>query len=84
MFDLFMNLLWVPFYDFAWAPDNSFLYVKDKVHKLNFVSLFGLYVGIFTHHKDLPVSLLSGQCSPKKLLEMYFAISENLYFSYNI
>ena len=55
IFDLFMNLLWVPFNDFVCVPDNSFLYVKDKVHKLNFVTLFGLYVGIFTHHKDLPV-----------------------------
>ena len=55
MFDLFLNLWWVPFYDFVCVPDNSFLYVKDKVHKVNFVTLFGLYVGIFTHHKDLPV-----------------------------
>ena len=30
------------FYDFICAPDNSFLYVKDEVHKLNFVTLFGL------------------------------------------
>ena len=55
MFDLFMKLWWVPFYDFVCAPDNFFLYVKDKVHKQNFVTLIGLYVGIFTHHKHLPI-----------------------------
>ena len=55
IFDLVMTLWWVPFYDFVCVPDYSFLYVKDKVHKLNFVTLFGLCVGIFTHHKDLPV-----------------------------
>ena len=36
------------FYDFVCALDNSFLYVKDKVHKLNVVTLFGLYV-IYLH-----------------------------------
>ena len=53
MFDLVVNLWWVPFYDFVCVPDYSFICVKDKVQKLNFVTL--LYVGIFTHHKDLPV-----------------------------
>ena len=53
LFDLVMNLWWVPFYDFACVPDYSFLCVKDKAHKINFVTL--LHVGIFTHHKDLPI-----------------------------
>ena len=54
MFDLFMNPWWVPFYDFVCVPDNSFHYAKDKAHKLNFVTLFGLYVGIFTLTKTCP------------------------------
>ena len=53
MFDLVMNLWWVPFYDLVCVPDYSFLCAKDKIYKLNFLTL--LCVGIFTHHKDLLV-----------------------------
>ena len=44
MFDLVMNLWWVPFYEFVCVPDYSFLCVKDKVHKLNFVTAMACFL----------------------------------------
>ena len=42
------------FYDFVCVLDNSFLYVKDKVHKLNFVTPFELYVAYLRITKTCP------------------------------
>ena len=66
---LVMNLWWVPFYHLVCVPDYSFLCVKDKIYKLNFLTL--LCVRIFTHHKDLSISLLSGQCSCVRFSNIY-------------
>ena len=58
MFDLFMKLWWVPFYDFVCVPDYSFLCVKDKVHKLNFITLFGLCWNIYTSQRLVCLTLI--------------------------
>ena len=80
MFNLVMNLWWVPFHDLVCVPDYSLLCVKDKVHKLTFVTLFRLCWNIYTSQRLAHLILIWSMFTCKVFRNIFLHFSAKLHF----